>query len=135
MTAPSSYALDPQADVPSGFSLPLNRSLVQVPSGGRILTKAGRHFRAVDPVFSSHYQSHNPSGPVLGSPMGVQRLRRREHAGAQPLSWIGVLCELQRDWIREATNADVVRIRSANGGSWATEIALKQFASNGMKTG
>jgi len=67
--------------------------------------------------------------------MGVQRLRRREQAGAQPVSWISVLRELQRDWVLEETNADVVRIRSTNGGSWATEIALKQFASKGMKTG
>ena len=29
----------------------------------------------------------------------------------------------------------MVRIGSANGGSCATEIALKQFASKGMKTG
>lgn len=62
-------------------------------------------------------------------------LRRCEQAGAQPVSWIGVLCELQRDWAREDTTAAMVRIGSDNGGSWATEIALKQFASKGMKTG
>ena len=30
-------------------------------------------------------------------------------AGAQPISWVS-LCELQRDWAREETVADVVDI-------------------------
>lgn len=62
-------------------------------------------------------------------------LRRCEQAGARPVSWIAVLCELQRDWNRGATTAAMVRIGQANGGSWSTEIALKQFASKGLKTG
>lgn len=61
-------------------------------------------------------------------------LRRCEQVGAQPVSWIAVLCELQRDWSHEATTAAMVRIGQANGGPWSTEIALKQFASKGLKT-
>lgn len=61
-------------------------------------------------------------------------LRRCEQAGAQPVSWIGVLCELQRDWARGDTTEAMVKIGQANGGPWATEIALKQFASQGLKT-
>lgn len=61
-------------------------------------------------------------------------LRRCEQKGAQPVSWISVLCELQRDWARPETTEAMVRIGQANGGSWSTEIALKQFASKGLKT-
>jgi nicotinamidase-related amidase len=59
-------------------------------------------------------------------------LRRCEQAGAQPVSWISVLCELQRDWARANTTAAMVRIGRENGGPWSTEIALKQFASKGL---
>ncbi|MEO7716486.1 MAG: hydrolase [Capsulimonas sp.] len=54
-------------------------------------------------------------------------LQRVYQAGAQPVSWIGVLCELQRDWARTATADGMVKISSEHGGSWGTEIALKQF--------
>ena len=58
-------------------------------------------------------------------------LRRCEQAGAIPVCWIGVLCELQRDWARTETTDAMVAIGSSNGGSWSTEIALKSFnASN-----
>ena len=60
-------------------------------------------------------------------------LRRIEQAGAHPVSWVGVLCELQRDWARESTTQGMVEIASAQGGPWSTEIALKQFASKGLK--
>lgn len=59
-------------------------------------------------------------------------LQRIDQAGARPVSWIGVLCELQRDWAREGTTAGMVEIGSRHGGAWSTEIALKQFASRGL---
>jgi hypothetical protein len=31
-------------------------------------------------------------------------------AGAQPISWVSLACELQRDWAREETVADIVDI-------------------------
>ena len=31
-------------------------------------------------------------------------------AGGQPISWVALACELQRDWAREETVADVVEI-------------------------
>ena len=31
-------------------------------------------------------------------------------AGAQPISWVTLACELQRDWARAETVADVVDI-------------------------
>ena len=37
-------------------------------------------------------------------------LERVVQAGAQPISWVSLACELQRDWARESTVADVVEI-------------------------
>jgi hypothetical protein len=31
-------------------------------------------------------------------------------AGAQPISWVGLAVELQRDWVREETVDDVIEI-------------------------
>ena len=59
-------------------------------------------------------------------------IQRISQAGAQPVSWVSVLCELQRDWARESTTAGMVKIGSENGGSWGTEIAIKQFAAKGQ---
>jgi nicotinamidase-related amidase len=38
---------------------------------------------------------------------GLERVIR---AGGQPISWVSLACELQRDWGRQATVADVVQI-------------------------
>lgn len=54
-------------------------------------------------------------------------LRRIYQAGAQPVTWISLLCEMQRDWARQETAAGMVRIAAEQKGSWATELALKQF--------
>jgi nicotinamidase-related amidase len=37
-------------------------------------------------------------------------LERVVQAGGQPVSWVALACELQRDWAREETVADVVEI-------------------------
>jgi len=37
-------------------------------------------------------------------------LQRVIQAGGQPISWVSLACELQRDWARQATVADVVEI-------------------------
>jgi nicotinamidase-related amidase len=37
-------------------------------------------------------------------------LERVIQAGGQPVSWVSLACELQRDWARQATVADVVEI-------------------------
>ncbi|TPG05369.1 isochorismatase family protein [Rhodanobacter glycinis] len=58
-------------------------------------------------------------------------LDRAIQSGAQPVSWISVLCELQRDWNRENTAAGMLGIGSRHGGPWSSEIALKQFAAPG----
>jgi nicotinamidase-related amidase len=37
-------------------------------------------------------------------------LGRVDQAGGQPISWVSLACELQRDWARQETVADVVQI-------------------------
>jgi len=39
--------------------------------------------------------------------MGIQRVVQ---AGAKPVTWVALAVELQRDWAREATVADVIEI-------------------------
>lgn len=78
--------------------------------------------------------------PVVDAVAGTSKeaheaaLQRIYQAGGQPVSWLGVLCELQRDWARAETTAGMVNIGSEHGGPWATEIALKQFASKNLET-
>lgn len=73
-------------------------------------------FPVVDAVGGTSLEAHDAA------------LRRIEAAGAQPISWIGFLCELQRDWNRGATAGGMIEVGLHQGGPWATEIAIKQFA-------
>jgi nicotinamidase-related amidase len=52
-------------------------------------------------------------------------LQRMLHAGAHPVSWISVMCELQRDWNRTETAQGMIRIALERGGSFGTELAVK----------
>ena len=94
-----------------------------------------RAFPATD-ALRAGYEVFVPVDAVGGTSVATHEggLRRVEWAGAQPVCWIGVLCELQRDWARPGTTAGMVAIGDENGGSWSTEIALKRFASRGMKS-
>ena len=102
---------------------------------GALWTEVCLAFPCTD-ALRAGYEVFVPVDAVGGTSIAAHEagLRRCEQAGAQPVSWIGVLCELQRDWAREATTEAMVTIGAANGGPWATEIALKQFASQGLKT-
>jgi nicotinamidase-related amidase len=50
-------------------------------------------------------------------------LRRMEKAGAQPLSVIGLITELQRDWARSETIAEQLKIVSSLGGVVGLQMA------------
>jgi nicotinamidase-related amidase len=52
-------------------------------------------------------------------------LQRMLQAGAHPVSWISVMCELQRDWNRTATAQGMIKIALERGGSFGTELAVK----------
>jgi len=52
-------------------------------------------------------------------------LQRMLQAGAHPVSWISVMCELQRDWNRAETAQGMIKIALERGGSFGTELAVK----------
>jgi nicotinamidase-related amidase len=52
-------------------------------------------------------------------------LQRMLQAGAHPVSWVSVMCELQRDWNRTATAQGMIKIALERGGSFGTELAVK----------
>jgi len=52
-------------------------------------------------------------------------LQRMLQAGAHPVSWISVMCELQRDWNRTQTVQGMISIAVERGGSFGTELAVK----------
>jgi nicotinamidase-related amidase len=53
---------------------------------------------------------------------GVQRVIQ---AGAIPVSWISVLCELQRDWNRSDTAQGMIDVAMQRGGPFGNELAIK----------
>ena len=69
--------------------------------------------------------------PVIDAVAGTTReahdsaIQRVIQAGARPVTWISVLCELQRDWGRTETASGMLEIALQQGGSFGTEVALK----------
>lgn len=47
---------------------------------------------------------------------------RMVEAGVTPVTWIQVLCELQRDWAREETYEDVMSIVKEHGGAYGVGV-------------
>ena len=50
-------------------------------------------------------------------------LRRIEQAGAQPVTWTQLLCELQRDWARTETTDDFLQLFIETGGTPGLQFA------------
>jgi nicotinamidase-related amidase len=61
------------------------------------------------------------SGTLETHQMGIQRMIQ---AGATPVTWIGVLSELQYDWAHKATYDAVNRIAQEHGGAFGASINL-----------
>lgn len=51
--------------------------------------------------------------------LGIERMVQ---AGARPMTWIGVISELQYDWARKDTYEAVNRIVTEHGGSWGQGV-------------
>jgi nicotinamidase-related amidase len=68
-------------------------------------------FPALD-AMREGYEVYPVVDAIAGTSVEAHRagLERVVQAGGQPVSWISLACELQRDWNREATVADVVEI-------------------------
>lgn len=52
-------------------------------------------------------------------------LQRMVHAGAQPVGWNAVNCELQRDWARSETVPGFVKTAVDQGGAWGWYLTIE----------
>jgi nicotinamidase-related amidase len=68
-------------------------------------------FTALD-AMRAGYEAYPVVDAIGGTSAEAHRagLERVTQAGGQPVSWVSLACELQRDWARQATVADVVEI-------------------------
>jgi nicotinamidase-related amidase len=68
-------------------------------------------FAALD-AMREGYEAYPVVDAIGGTSVEAHRagLERVAQAGGQPISWVSLACELQRDWARQATVADVVEI-------------------------
>jgi nicotinamidase-related amidase len=68
-------------------------------------------FTALD-AMRDGYEVYPVVDAIGGTSVEAHRagLERVVWAGGQPISWVSLACELQRDWARQATVADVVEI-------------------------
>jgi nicotinamidase-related amidase len=53
-------------------------------------------------------------------------MRRMIQAGAQPLSWVGLACELQRDWARTETVPGFVQAAVDQGRFWGWFLTIEE---------
>jgi nicotinamidase-related amidase len=68
-------------------------------------------FPVVDAVGGTSFAAHEAA------------LRRVEQAGAQLITWVQVLCELQRDWSRKETANDFMKLFIETGGTAGLQFA------------
>jgi nicotinamidase-related amidase len=68
-------------------------------------------FTALD-ALREGYEAYPVVDAIGGTSVEAHRagLERVAQAGGQPISWVSLACELQRDWARQDTVADVVEI-------------------------
>ena len=68
-------------------------------------------FTALD-ALRDGYDMYPVVDAVGGTSVEAHRagLERVAQAGGQPISWVSLACELQRDWARLETVADIVQI-------------------------
>jgi nicotinamidase-related amidase len=68
-------------------------------------------FTALD-ALRERYEVYPVIDAIGGTSLEAHRggLERVVQAGGQPISWVSLACELQRDWARQDTVADVVEI-------------------------
>lgn len=71
---------------------------VRDPVGDPLLTPQNAALIVIDAIGGTSEKAHRT---------GVERV---VHAGAQPVTWVALAVELQRDWAREETVADVIEI-------------------------
>jgi nicotinamidase-related amidase len=90
-------------------------------------TEACLTFPALD-ALREGYEVYPVADAVGGTSREAHKaaLRRIEQAGAKPISWVQLACELQRDWNREETVAAFSRIFIETGGTMGLQVANDQ---------
>src|SRR5262249_20902713 len=81
---------------------------------GALWTEVCLAFPALDAI-KEGYEVYPVVDCVAGTTVEAHNagLQRVVQAGGKPVSWVSVLCELQRDWNRESTAAGMVSIARA----------------------
>jgi nicotinamidase-related amidase len=74
-------------------------------------TEACMAFAALD-ALRQRYELYPVVGAIAGTSVEAHRagLERVMQAGGKPTSWVSLACELQRDWARQETVPEFVRI-------------------------
>jgi nicotinamidase-related amidase len=74
-------------------------------------TEACMAFAALDAI-KELYEVYPVVDAIAGTSVEAHRagLQRVTQAGGKPISWVSLVCELQRDWSRHATAAEFVQI-------------------------
>src|SRR6185295_17027794 len=99
------------------FGLPLVHSTVNVASGRQKptvpeLLKVLDGAVAIDRTTINSWEDPDFVDAIGGTSVEAHRagLKRVAQAGAAPITWVSLACELQRDWARTETVAEVVQI-------------------------
>ncbi|HEY5260450.1 MAG TPA: hydrolase [Rhabdochlamydiaceae bacterium] len=58
-------------------------------------------------------------------------IKRLIQAGVIPVTWLQVLCELQRDWARKETYAAVMKLLKEHGGAYGTGVVYVETMMGG----
>ena len=77
---------------------PLGDHLLTPQNAALLLREGYDVYPVVDAIGGTSEEAHRA---------GIERVER---AGAQPVTWVALAVELQRDWAREETVADVIEI-------------------------
>ncbi|WP_431914773.1 hydrolase [Nonomuraea jabiensis] len=87
-------------------------------------TEACLTFPSLD-ALREGYQVYPVTDAVGGTSLTAHEtaLRRIEQAGARPITWVQLLCELQRDWARKETVGDFMRLFIETGGTAGLQFA------------
>ena len=74
-------------------------------------TEACMAFAALD-ALRERYEVYPVVDAIAGTSVEAHRagMERVTQAGGKPTSWVSLACELQRDWARQETVPDIVRI-------------------------
>jgi nicotinamidase-related amidase len=85
---------------------------VRDPLADHLITPQNAAFLLIDYALREGYEVYPVVDAIGGTSPEAHRagLDRVMHAGAQPITWVSLACELQRDWARQDTVQAVIEI-------------------------